>query len=86
MGYGNVAPHRLVVFAIDEYGMLSPDARWLLQQCVTMREDRLDVEGRLSTWSCRTFSSFWRQRLSVTLARRRSTIVLTRAQRDYRVQ
>jgi hypothetical protein len=42
------------------------------------------VEGRHSTWACRTFSSFWKQRLSVTLARRLACVILLRAQGDYR--
>ena len=64
--------------------MLSADARLLLRQCVVAREDRLDLEGRLATWSCRSFSSFWRQRLSVAIARRLAFVILMRARRDYR--
>ena len=82
--YGDVSPHRLLVFGLDEYGMLSADARLLLRQCVVAREDRLDLEGRLATWSCRSFSSFWRQRLSVAIARRLAFVILMRARRDYR--
>jgi hypothetical protein len=48
--------HRLLVFAVDEYGMLSRDAEKLLRECIVAQEDRLDVEGRLFTWFCRTFS------------------------------
>eukprot|EP00959_Pyramimonas_sp_CCMP1952_P288233 6027139-Pyramimonas_sp.AAC.2 len=65
---------------------MSPDARALLRECAAVREDRLDVEGRLSTWSCRTFSSFWQQRLSVTLARGVAGCILRQAQRDWRLQ
>jgi hypothetical protein len=54
-GYGDLGQHRLLVFAVDEYGMMSRDAQTL---CITVKEDRLDVEGRHSTWACRTFSSF----------------------------
>eukprot|EP00976_Prorocentrum_cordatum_P008845 176265-Prorocentrum_minimum.AAC.2 len=57
-----------------------PDARTLLQECAAVREDRLDVEGRLSTWSCCTFSSLWQQRLSV--ARGVAGCILRQAQRD----
>ena len=42
--YGDVGPHRLVVFAIADYGQLSTDAARVLQECVEAREDRLDVE------------------------------------------
>jgi hypothetical protein len=83
-GYGDLGQHRLLVFAVDEYGMMSRDAQTLLRECITVREDRLDVEGRHSTWACRTFSSFWKQRLSVTLARRLACVILLRAQGDYR--
>jgi hypothetical protein len=82
--YGDVGQHRLLVFALDEYGALSPDAERLMRECIVAREDRLDLEGNLSTWSCRTFSSFWRQRLSVALVRRLASVILLRAQRDYR--
>jgi hypothetical protein len=44
---------------------------------------RLTILGRHSTWACRTFSSFWKQRLSVTLARRLACVILLRAQGDY---
>ena len=84
VGYGDLGQHRLLVFAVDEYGMMSRDAQTLLRECITIREDRLDVEGRHSTWACRTFSSFWKQRLSVTLARRLACVILLRAQGDYR--
>jgi hypothetical protein len=57
-GYGDLGQHRLLVFAVDEYGMMSRDAQTLLRECIAVREDRLDVEGRHSTWACRTFSSF----------------------------
>jgi hypothetical protein len=41
--------------------MMSRDAHTLLRECIAVREDyRLDVEGRHSTWACRTFSSFWK--------------------------
>ena len=83
-GYGDLGQHRLLVFAVDEYGMMSRDAQTLLRECITIKEDRLDVEGRHSTWACRTFSSFWKQRLSVTLARRLVCVILLRAQGDYR--
>ena len=33
-GYGEVGPHRLLVFAVNEYGMLSRDAERLLRECI----------------------------------------------------
>jgi hypothetical protein len=75
-GYGDLSQHRLLVFAVDEYGMMLRDAHTLLRECVAVREDWLDVEGRYFTGSCRTFSSFWKQRLSGTLARRLACLVL----------
>jgi hypothetical protein len=84
-GYGDLGQHRLLVFAVDEYGMMSRDAHTLVRGCITVQEDRLDVEGRHSTWACRTFSaSFWKQRLSVTLGRRLACVILLRAKEDYR--
>ena len=83
--YGNVGPHRLLVFAVADYGMLSPDARQLLRECVEARADRLDVEDGLATWACRSFSAFWRQRLSVVLATGVACCVLRQAQRDWRL-
>jgi hypothetical protein len=55
-GYGEVGPHGLLLFAVDEYAMLSQVAERLLRECIVIQEDRLDVEGRFSTWSCRAFS------------------------------
>ena len=83
-GYGDPGQHRLLVFAVDEYGMMPRDAQTLLRECIAVREDRLDLEGCHYTWACRTFSSFWKQRLSVTLARRLACVILLRAQGDYR--
>jgi len=83
--YGDVRPHRLVVFALADYGMLSPDASRLLRECIVARADRLDVEDGLATWACRSFSSFWRQRLSVVLATGIAECVLRQAQRDWRL-
>jgi hypothetical protein len=42
-GYGVVGPHRLLVFAVDEYGILLRDAERLRRECIVTREDRLDV-------------------------------------------
>jgi hypothetical protein len=51
-GYGDLGQHRLLlVFAVDGYGMMSRDAQTLLHECIAVREDRLDVEGRHSTWA-----------------------------------
>jgi hypothetical protein len=83
-GYGDLGQHRLLVFAVDEYGMMSRDTQTLLRECIAVREDRPDVEGRHSTWACKTFSSFWKQRLSLTLARQLACVILLRAQGDYR--
>jgi hypothetical protein len=84
-GYGDLGQHRLLVFAVDAYDMMSRDGQTLLRECIAVREDRLDVEGCHSTWACRTFSCFWKQRLSVTLARRLlACLILLRAQGDYR--
>jgi hypothetical protein len=83
-GYGDLGQHRLLVFAVDEYGMMSRDAQTLRRECIAVREDRLNVEGRHSTWACRTFSAFWKQCLFVTLARRLVCVILLRAQGDYR--
>ena len=82
---GLSGPHRLVVFALADYGMLSPDASQLFRACAVERGDRLDVEGDLSTWACRSFTAFWRQRLSVVLATGLAESVLRQAQRDWRL-
>ena len=34
-GYGDLGLHRLLVFAVDEYGMMSRDAQTLLRECIT---------------------------------------------------
>jgi hypothetical protein len=50
--------------------MLLWDAEKLLREYIVAREDRLGVEGSLSTLSCRTFSSVGRQILTEALVRR----------------
>ena len=83
--YGDLRPHRLVVFALADYGMLSPDASQLIRACAVERGDRLDVESDLATWACRSFTAFWKQRLSVVLATGVAECVLRQAQRDWRL-
>jgi hypothetical protein len=66
----------MLVFFVDEYGMILRDAQMLFRECFAVWEDWLGVEGRHSTWSCRTFSSLWKHRLSVTLVRRLACVIL----------
>jgi hypothetical protein len=61
-----------------------PHATHALRASIEAQEDRLGVEGRHSMWSCRTFFSFWEQRLSVTLARRLRCVIILRAQKEKR--
>jgi hypothetical protein len=56
VGYGDLGQDRLLVFAVDEYGVMSRDARTLLRECIAVREDRVDVEGCHSTWACKRLS------------------------------
>jgi hypothetical protein len=53
---------------MDEHGVLSRDAEKLLRERIVARKDRLDVEGRLSTWAYRTFSPLWRKAALVRYA------------------
>ena len=56
--------------------MLSLDPWQLLRGCAVLRGDRLDLDHDASTWAARTFSSFWKQRLSVAFARVKADIIL----------
>ena len=83
-GYGDPGQHRLLVFAVDEYGMMSRDARSLLVECIAVREDRLDVKGSVAILRGRAgYSLAFGSGLSVTLARRLACVILPRAQGDY---
>jgi hypothetical protein len=83
--YGNVGQHRVVPFVLEEWGLMGPMTRRFFGDCLRVRRDRLEVEGRYATWSARTWSSFWRQRLSVTLAKVLADCIIRRAQADYRI-
>jgi hypothetical protein len=52
--YGDVRPHRLVVFAVSDFGQISEGTAQFLRECTRVRSDRLLVEGRLSTPTCGT--------------------------------
>jgi hypothetical protein len=83
-GYGDLGHYRLLVFAVDEYGMMSRDARSLLVECIAVREDRLDVKGSVAILRGRAgYSLAFGSGLSVTLARRLACVILPRAQGDY---
>jgi hypothetical protein len=84
--YGDVRPHRLVVFAVSDFGQVSTGTAQFLYECARARSDRLLMEGRLATSTATTWSSFWRQRLSVTLARAIAHIICYRSMEDYAAQ
>jgi hypothetical protein len=84
--FGDVGPHRVVPLVFEEYGHMGPSTAKFFSDCVQLRVDRLDVESSLATWSASSWSSHWRQRISVALVRRIADTIIRRAQGDYSVQ
>eukprot|EP00899_Mesostigma_viride_P017494 jgi/Mesvir1/25746/Mv01927-RA.1 len=86
LAYGNVGHHRVVPFVLEEFGAMGPLTSAFFKECCRLREDRLDLEGQRAPWSARTWTSYWRQRLSVALTRAMADIMLRRTRADFAVQ
>eukprot|EP00899_Mesostigma_viride_P024175 jgi/Mesvir1/4942/Mv04567-RA.1 len=78
--------HRVVPFVLEEFGAMGPLTSAFFKECCRLREDRLDLEGQRAPWSARTWTSYWRQRLSVALTRSMADIMLRRTRADFAVQ
>ena len=64
--YGNVQPHVVLPFAVEHAGGLGKEAFAFVKRC--MKKVRNELSGReneLSNWSCRGFSNYYLQRLSL---------------------
>ena len=81
--YGDCGPHKLVPFAVESFGALGPAASALLRECAELRQDRLGPGESEATWSTRSFSSYWRQRIAVGLQVDIGTGVESRALEDW---
>ena len=57
--------HRVIPFIIESSGALGCMASAFLTHCAKLRRGALAQEAEFATWSARTFSPFWRQRLSI---------------------
>jgi len=86
LAYGDVGQHRVVPFVLEEFGLMGPATKRFFADCTRIRGDRLDVEGRSATWSARSWSSFWQQRLCLALTRGIVDCMLRRAQADFQGQ
>eukprot|EP00899_Mesostigma_viride_P022748 jgi/Mesvir1/3658/Mv14950-RA.1 len=82
LAYGDVGHHRVVPFVLEEFGAMGPLTSAFFKECCRLREDRLDLEGQRAPWSARTWTSYWRQRLSVALTRAMADIMLRRYTAD----
>ncbi len=65
--YGSIWPHIVVSFAMESFGGLGKSARKFFDSCVQRRQDRLFQEEEDATWSTRSFSTYWLQRMVVGL-------------------
>eukprot|EP00899_Mesostigma_viride_P027467 jgi/Mesvir1/7905/Mv11836-RA.1 len=81
--YGNVGPHRVIPFVLEEFGAMGPKTAEFFHECCQRREDRLDLEGQTAPWSARTWSSYWRQRLSLALTRTVADVLFRRTRADF---
>ena len=64
--YRNVpTQHTFVPFIVEGSGALGRDAASFIERCSVLHRGALVQERDRSTWSARTFSPFWQQRLSV---------------------
>eukprot|EP00899_Mesostigma_viride_P022595 jgi/Mesvir1/351/Mv21743-RA.1 len=86
LAYGDVGHHRVVPFVLEEFGAMGPLTSAFFKECCRLQEDRLDLEGQRAPWSARTWTSYWRQRLSVALTRAMADIMLRRTRADFAVQ
>ena len=81
--YGDVGHHRVVPFVLEEFGAMGPLTASFFKECCRLREDRLDLEGHRVPWSARTWTSYWRQRLSLAMTRAIADILLRRTRADF---
>ena len=68
--YGNVAPHVVLPFVLDDSGGLGKEARKFLLSCRDRAEGQLaprDFEKL--NWSCSAFTTFYLQKLSLASVR-----------------
>ena len=59
------APHTVIPFVVEASGALGTHASTFIRFCSKLRRDALVQERDKATWAARTFSPFWRQRISV---------------------
>ncbi len=81
--YGPVGHHRLIPFVLEEYGAMGSRTAAFFHECCQLREDRLDLEGQSAPWSARTWSAYWRQRLSLALTRGVADLLFRRTRADF---
>jgi hypothetical protein len=82
--YGDCGLNSVVPFAVETFGALGAEATELMNRCSELRDNRLGPEEAEATFSTRTFTTFWRQRIAVALQVDIARGIETRAMQDWR--
>ena len=68
--FGNVAPHTVLPFAVEEGGGLGPEAQAFVERCRVRSSDELSTRSQaLTSWTCRGFTNFHLASTSFAAAR-----------------
>eukprot|EP00899_Mesostigma_viride_P023176 jgi/Mesvir1/4042/Mv25651-RA.1 len=85
--YGNVGPHRVIPFVLEEFGAMGPaHARQRSFSTSAASAVKTASTSRVrpaAPWSARTWSSYWRQRLSLALTRTVADVLFRRTRADF---
>lgn len=73
-------------FIVDTFGHMSPGTHAFLGELARLRGDALGTQGAVAPDHTMSWSSMWRQRLSMTMARQAAQIITRRARTDYPLQ
>ena len=68
--YGNVAPHTVLPFAVEDGGGLGPQALAFVERCRVRSSDQLSARSEaLTSWTCSGFTNFHLASISFASAR-----------------
>ena len=74
--------HRVIPFILESSGALGSMATSFMAHCAQLRRDGLLQERAHASWSTRSFSPFWRQRISVVQHSTSGSGICVRAAED----